>query len=242
MCNVFHMWLVSVPTELSSRKTKKKQTIQKPTKSLNKYLCCVRNINISPSVASQLFIFHAHPSRYLPSFATREHAQRERSDAVESCCVLAGAALWRNSEGGLFSLRLMPRRLKTFCAATDSLCLPFFVCSDTARTPGGGTGSLTSPGFHHRFPKHPWNVSSWKTPFHPESPAVPHAPTAQDLLTPSGKTEKHTSGQPPPKRFAHSARTQRRRLTLWMGSVGYHYIHLRSTSKLPRLCAAGGWR
>lgn len=204
---------------------------------MNKYLCCIRNINISPNVASQLFIFHAPSSLYLPSCATWEHSQRERSDAVESCCVLAGAALWRNSEGGLFSLRLMPRRLKTFCAATDSLCLSFFVCSDTARTPGGGTGSLTSPGFHHRFPKHPWNASSWKTPFHPESPAVPHAPTAQDLLTPSGKTEKCTSGQvfffSLRNIFAHSARTQRRRLTLWMGSVGYHYIHLRSTSKPP---------
>lgn len=152
-----------------------------------------------------------------------------------------GPALWRNSEGGLF-FHWGSRRggeWRHSVLQTDSLCLSFFVCSDTARTPGGGTGSLTSPGFHHRFPKHPWNASSWKTPFHPESPAVPHAPTAQDLLTPSGKTEIvrlvgiffFYAPAFAPKGFAHSARTQRRRLTLWMGSVGYHYTPLRRTSK-----------
>lgn len=62
-------------------------------------------------------------------------------------CVLAGAALWLNSEGGLFSLRLMPSRLKTFCTPPGSLSLSFCLCSDTARTLGGGMGRLTSPVF-----------------------------------------------------------------------------------------------
>lgn len=39
-------------------------------------------------------------------------------------------------------------------------------------------GHLNAHRFHHCFPKHPWNVSSWKTSFHPESPAyIPPQPS-----------------------------------------------------------------
>lgn len=110
------------------------------------YPCCVWDINISLTVGSQFIIFI--PLFLLsPFFATWEHFLSEWSHALESGRVLAGAVLWLNSEGGLFSLRLIQSRLKTFCTAPGSLSLASFVCSVTARTLGGGTGRLTSPVF-----------------------------------------------------------------------------------------------
>jgi len=69
--------------------------------------------------------------------------------------------LWLRSEGGLF------RRHSVLQQALSSSS-----CSDTARTLEGRNGPPKLPRFHHCFPKHPWNVSSRKTPFHPESPAL----------------------------------------------------------------------
>lgn len=60
------------------------------------------------------------------------------------------------------------------------------------KDPRGRNGLPDLPHFHHCFPKHPWNVSSWKPPFHPESPAprTPRSPRTWRVSLLKGKKKK----------------------------------------------------
>ena len=70
--------------------------------------------------------------------------------AAESTCVHAGAALWLSCEGGLFFTEINTGQAQHILC---SLSLSPFLCSDTARTLGGGVGRLTSPPFPSTLPK-----------------------------------------------------------------------------------------
>lgn len=83
------------------------------------------------------------------------------------------------------------------------------------KDPRGRNGLSDLPRFHHCFPKHPWNVSSWKPPFHPESPAprTPRSPRTWRVSLLKGKQKKKEKAY---RRivvqlwgYSYSARTQR---------------------------------
>lgn len=104
----------------------------------------------------------------------------------------------------------------------NRLALPLFLCLLWHRKdPRGRNGQFNLPGFSSPLPKTSMKCVQLKDSL---SPRVTRRSSRPHSTRPA-HTEKCMSGQVfffPPKHFAHSARTQRRRLTLWMGSVGYH--------------------
>lgn len=156
---------------------------------------------------------------YLPWDVSWEHWPQSMVSSLP-----AGEEVWLN----LFPLGLKSDEAEDilYCCKLSFFCFLLWHRKD----PRGRNGLPDLPRFHHCFPKHPWNVSSWKPPFHPESPAprTPRSPRTWRVSLLKGKQKKKENAY---RRivvqlwgYSHSARTQR--ATEWpptaQGSIQKH--------------------
>lgn len=161
-------------------------------------------------------------------------AVRCRGVLLRTCRGSAAAKLW----GRLVFTEVDAEETEDILCC-NRLALPLFLCLLWHRKdPRGRNGQFNLPGFSSPLPKTSMKCVQLKDSLSPRvtrRSSRPHSTRPAHSFRENRKVYERSGFffSPPPKHFAHSARTQRRRLTLWMGSVGYHYIHLRSTSKPP---------
>lgn len=122
----------------------------------------------------------------------------------------------------------------------NRLALPLFLCLLWHRKdPRGRNGQFNLPRFSSPLPKTSMKCVQLKDSLSPRvtrRSSRPHSTGPAHSFRENRKVYDWSGvffvrPRLAPKHFAHSARTHRRRLTLWMGSVGYHYTPLRRTSK-----------
>lgn len=136
------------------------------------YPFCIWYINISLSVGWHFVIITPQP--LLPFFATWEHFLSECAAAwLRTCRSSAVATL---SGRRLFS-EVNAEKTEDILSCTRLRLSLILSLLSHHKDPRRRIGPSNLPCFHRCFPKHSWNVSGWKTPFHPESP-TPHTPTA----------------------------------------------------------------